>query len=257
MSPGQVCLCHQRWARSCPAWSAGARGAVAGARAGRLCSAPWCPLVVMRGLGTDVQKCCCLCPVSLPRPSPGPRPPALGQPRQGGSRGCPGRTRRRTASEPGHLTSVQKLTHGGKEARAGPETHLETSLLESMWAGVAVLLVSHPDGGRSFRLRSVYSPQDCPEPSCVQSVSSGAGHRRAPCHNCGNRVTGGHHHQGGSLDLSPCLLTAATCSAPHSRSWADPDAGETEAAGAGVSSHSVTACGFPGLGCHLYQQSRP
>lgn len=68
---------------------------------------------------------------------------------------------------------------------------------------------------------------------------------------------GGHHQQGVSLDLSPCLLTAATCSAPHSRSWADPDTGRTEAAGAGVSSHSVTACGFPGLGCHLYQQSRP
>lgn len=161
MPPGQVCLCHRKWAQSCPAWSAGARGAVVGARAGHLCSASWFPLVFMRGLGTDVQKCC-LCHVSLLRPSPDPWPLALGQQRQGGSRGCPGRTR--TAPEPGRLTSVQKLTNGGKEARAGPETHLETSLLESTWAGVAVLLVSHPDGGRSFGLLGIYSPPDRPEP---------------------------------------------------------------------------------------------
>lgn len=175
---------------------------MAGARAGRLCSASWFPLVFMRGLGTDVQKCC-LCHVSLPQPSPDPWPPALGQLRQGGSRGCPGRARRRTAPESGRLTSVQTLTNGGKEARAGPETHLETSVLESTWAGVAVLLVSHPDGGRSFDLQSVYSLPDRPEPSRVQPVSLGVGPPRSLCHNCGNRVTGGSPPPGSEPGFEP------------------------------------------------------
>lgn len=129
----------------------------------------------------------------LPRvpPSAEPRPPAPGRPQQGGSRGCPGRTRWRTGPEPGRLTSVQKVTNGGKEARAGPGTRLETSLLESTWAGVAVLLVSCPNGGHSFGLLSVYSPPDRPEPLLgAAPVSSGVGPTRSPCHSCGNRVTG-------------------------------------------------------------------
>lgn len=139
----------------------------------------------------------------LPWLSPDPRPPALGQLQQGGSRGCPGRARRRTAPEPGRLTSVQKFTNGGKEARAGPETHLETSLLESTWAGVAVLVIARPDGGRSFSLRSVYSPPDRPEPSCVQPVSSGVGPPRSPCHNCGNQVPGGSPPTGSEPGFEP------------------------------------------------------
>lgn len=201
--PGQACLCHQRWARSCPAWSTGAHGAVAGAHAVHLCSASWFPSVSMRVLGTDVQKRSC-CHVSLPQPSPGPRP------QQGGSRGCPGRTRWRTGPEPGRLTSVQKVTNGGKEARAGPGTRLETSLLESTWAGVAVLLVSCPNGGHSFGLLSVYSPPDRPEPLLgAAPVSSGVGPTRSPCHSCGNRVTGRSLPPGSEPGFEP---TSSDCS---------------------------------------------
>ena len=64
-------------ARSCPAWSTGARGAVAGARAGRLCSASWFPSVFVTGLGTNVRKRGHY--VSLPQPSPGPGVAAAGR----------------------------------------------------------------------------------------------------------------------------------------------------------------------------------
>lgn len=139
-----------------------------------------------------------------------PRPPAPGRPRQGGSRGCPGQTRWRTGPEPGRLTSVQKVTNGGKEARAGPGTRLETSLLESTWAGVAVLLVSCPNGGHSFDLLSVYSPPDCPEPLLgAAPVSSGVGPTRSPCHSCGNRVTGRSLPPGSEPGFEP---TSSDCS---------------------------------------------
>lgn len=163
--------------------------------------------------------------------------------------------RRRTGPEPGRLTSVQEVTDGGKEARAGPGTRLETLLLESMWAGVAILLISHPAGSHSFDLLSVYSPPDRPEPLLgAAPVSSGVRPTRSPCHSCGNRVTGRSLPPGSEPGFEPM---SSDCSHVHSRSWADPDAGGTKAAGAGVSSHLVTACSLPGLGCHLYQQSQP